>query len=175
MAKTRKQKEEIVKELSDNIKSAKSVVLTRYQGLKVNEIEELRDKMYEQNSKILVTKNSLLSLALKDNKLDDKMNVDEKEGPVAIAYSENDEVAPAKVLADFAKSHEVVEILEGLLGTEAMDAVGVKELAKLPAKDQMLAQTVATIKAPISGFVNALSYNLRGLVNVLKAAADKAN
>jgi large subunit ribosomal protein L10 len=83
----------------------------------------------------------------------------------------SDEVAPAKILVDFAKGKEM-KIYGGLLEGKFITAAKVKELAGLPSKLELIALTVRTIQAPISGFVNVLAGNLRGLVNVLKAVKE---
>jgi large subunit ribosomal protein L10 len=94
-------------------------------------------------------------------------------GNVSIATSSQDEVAPAKALDAFIKDNEMVSFVGGILEQQWIGADKVKALAKLPSRDQLIAQTVGTIKAPLSGFVNVLAGNLRGLVNVLKAVGEK--
>jgi len=89
------------------------------------------------------------------------------EGGVATFTGTTDEVAPARIVNDFAKKNEVVAIFGGTLDGKYIDAVFVKNLASLPSKQQLLGQLVGTINAPVSGFVNALAGNLRGFVSVL--------
>lgn len=165
MAKTRQQKEEIVQELVEQMKTSKSAVFANFQGLTVQQTEELRQKCREAGVSLVASKKSLLKKALSLSGLD----VDTKafEGGVAVALGLEDEVAPAQVLANFAKDHEVVTLFGGVLEGEFMDEAKVKQLAKLPSKQQLLGQLVGTINAPVSGFVNVLAGNLRGLVGVL--------
>ncbi len=170
MAKTRQKKEQDMKLLVDGIKKAKSVVFANFQGLKVSESEELRGLCREQNIGFIASKKTLLNKALKDAGFD----VDAKAftGGVAVVLGNEDEVAPAQTIAKFAKAHEVVSIFGGLLEGQFIDAGKVKELSTLPSKQQLLGQLVGTLNAPISGFVNVLAGNMRGLVNVLNGIKE---
>ena len=170
MPKTKQQKEEAVKLLSDNIKNAKSVVFANFQGLKVKESEELRQKCREQNIGIVASKKTLVKKALADAGFD----VDTKtfEGGVSALFGLEDEVAPAQVVSNFAKDHKVVSFFGGVLEGNFIDAAKVTELSKLPSKQELYAKLVDSINAPVSGFVNVLAGNLRGLVNVLNAVKD---
>lgn len=170
MAKTKLQKQEAIDALSTQLKESKSAVFANFQGLKVSESEALRGKCRESGVTYVASKKTLVKRALSDAGLD----VDTKafEGGVAAVFGTTDEVAPAQVIADFAKDHEVVTIFGGVLEGQFIDAAKVKELSKLPSKQQLLGQLVGTLNAPVSGFVNALAGNLRGLVNVLNAVKE---
>jgi large subunit ribosomal protein L10 len=170
MPKTRHQKEQSVKDLTDQIKTAKSAVFANFQGLKVSESEELRAKCREAGVTYNASKKTLVKRALGDAGFD----VDTKtfEGGVATVFGAEDEVAPAQIIADFAKDHEVVTIFGGILEGEFINAAKVTELSKLPSKQQLLGQLVGTLNASVSGFVNVLAGNLRGLVNVLNAVKE---
>jgi len=165
MAKTRVQKEVKVQQLTDNVKNAKAAVFANFQGLTVPETEELRAKCRENNIVITASKKTLLKRALADNGLD----VDTKSftGGIAAAFGMDDEVAPAQIIAKFAKDHELVTIFGGILEGQFIDAAKVKDLSALPSKQELYAKLVGTINAPVSGFVNVLAGNLRGLVSVL--------
>lgn len=167
MAKTRLEKQEEVKKLADNFNSAVAVVFTSYDKLTVAKSQELRRKLRQAEVSYLACKKTLLKMVLKEKKLD--INVDELTGSLALAFSKEDEVSPAKVLADFAKSQESLKIQGGILEGKFISASKILELAKLPSKLEMLAQTVRIIQAPISGLVNVLAGNLRGLLNVLNS------
>lgn len=172
MAKTRIEKEKIVKETIDKLNKAKSLIFANYTGLKVNEVRELKQEAKKQDVEFSVIKNSLFKLALKDSELKD-VKLEELSGPKAVAYGYSDEVAPAKILHQFAKKHKMMQLLGGILDKAILSSKEVINLAKLPSKEEMLAKTVATINAPISGFVNVLAGNLRNLINVLNAVKDK--
>ena len=170
MAKTRQQKEEAVNNLVDGMKNAKAVVFANFQGLKVSESEELRGQCREQNIDYVATKKTLLQRALGDAGFD--TNAKDFSGGVAAVFGNEDEVAPAQVISKFAKDHEVVEVFGGILEGNYIDAAKVNELSQLPSKQELLAKMVGSINAPVSGFVNVLAGNLRGLVNVLNAVKD---
>lgn len=170
MAKTKQQKEKTIKNLVDGLKSAKSVVFANFQGLKVKESEELRRLCREQNIGYLVAKKTLVKKALEKAGLE--AEVDSFAGGVSTVFGREDEVAPAQVLANFAKKHEAVKFFGGILEGRFIDIAKVTELSKLPSKKELLVRLVGTLNAPISGFVNALSGNLRGLVNVLNSIKE---
>ncbi len=172
MAKTREQKEKMVKETTDKLNKAKSLVFANFTGLKVNEVRELKKEAKKQDVEVSVVKNSLFELALKNSDLKD-VKLEKFKGPNAVAFGYADEVAGAKILHQFAKKHKVMQLLGGILGKALLSSKEVVNLAKLPSKEEMLARTVGTIKAPITGFVNVLAGNLRGLINVLSAVKDK--
>ncbi|MBU0596956.1 50S ribosomal protein L10 [Patescibacteria group bacterium] len=170
MAKTRQEKEQSIKTLSENIKNAKSTVLANFQGLKVVESEELRGICREANVEYLASKKTLLKRALADAGFD--VDTQEFEGGVAVVLGNEDEVAPAQIIAKFAKNHEAVRIFGGILEGKFIDSAKVTELSKLPSKLELYAKLVGTINAPVSGFVNVLAGNIRGLMNVLNALKE---
>lgn len=167
---TRLQKEEAVKTLTEEIKASKSIVFADYRGVKTNDINELKRRLKKEGTNLRVIKKSLVDLSLKNAKIE--MDIRGMEGQLAVTISDNDEVAPARVLSKFAKENESLKILGGVLGIKGMSAKEVDDLAKLPSKEELIAKVVGTIKAPLSGLVNVLNGNTRGLVNVLKAIAD---
>jgi len=171
MAKTKEQKTKLIESLDQKVEKMKSAVIVEYKGLKVKQIEELRNLLREKKVEFNVTKNTLVRITLKKYGIE----VDESvlKRPVAIAFAMEDEVAPAKEITLFAKKNEAVQILGGILEKKYIDEVAVKQLALLPTREQLLAQVVGTISAPLSGFVNVMSGNMRGLVNALNALKDK--
>jgi len=165
MAKTRVQKQKTLDSLADGIKNAKSVVFANFQGLKVKETEELRGLCRKQNVTYMASKKTLVQKAMKDAGLD--TDIKSFGGGVSALFGKEDEVAPAQLIAQFARTHEVVTLFGGILEGKFIDAAKVKELSALPSKQQLLGQLVGTLNAPISGFVNVLAGNLRNLVGVL--------
>ena len=168
---TRKNKEEIVKKLTDKLRLSKSVVFADFKGLKISDSFRLKRELKKEGSNLEVIKKSLISIALKNAKID--LDVRKMEGQVAVSISEQDEITPAKVLDKFSKDNENLKILGGILGDKVMSTDEVKALAKLPGKNELLAKLVGTLNAPISGFANVLAGNLRGLVQVLKAVGEQ--
>ncbi len=165
MAKTRQQKEFSVKQLTDVLKTAKSAVFASISGLKIADTDELRKNCREQKVSYIISKRTLLKRALKDAGIE--ISDEALKGSVALIAGMEDEVAPAQIAAQFAKKRDVMKFLGGILEGKVIDVSMVTALAALPSKKALLAQLVGTLNAPISGFVNVLAGNLRGLVNVL--------
>ncbi len=174
MAKSREQKEQSVEQLSGDLGRIKLAVLTDYRGLTVSELDELREQLSGESIPYRVTKNTLFKLALKNSDALKEVDPSTLTGPLAIAFGFDDEVAAARLIYNFGKTHEALEITGALTGDgEYLEPAQVKALAILPTKDQLLGQLVATISAPIQGFNRVLAGNLSGLINVLKATTAK--
>jgi len=174
MPKSKIQKGEISRTLSEKIKKAKSMVFAGFNALGVKDNENLRAKLRAENSEYYVAKKTLLNRALQDNKLD--INVRDFDGKVATIFSYEDEVAPAKILGNFRKDKDKegkIFFLGGILEGKLLSKKEVENLSALPSKTELYAKLVGSLNAPISGFVNALAGNLRNLVNVLKAIEEK--
>lgn len=167
---TRQQKESIVSDLAKKIKASKSVVFSDFKGLPVKQMMALRRELMAEGIDMKVAKKTLINIALTDAGI--KLDARKLEGQISIVISNQDEVAAAKILAKAAKANENLKIVGGLLGEKELSQAEVIALSKLPSKEQLLAQLVGTINAPVSGFVNVLAGNIRGLVNVLKAVSD---
>jgi large subunit ribosomal protein L10 len=170
MAKTREQKDELLKQVKEKLADSKGVVLADYTGLKVVETEDLRNKFKEENVDMIAIKKTLLKKVLEEVGYQELDKLDFS-GSIAIAISD-DEVTPARIINEFSKAHEAIQFRGGILEGKAIDISGVKELASLPSKDELYAKLVGSINAPVSGFVNVLAGNLRGLVNVLNSIKD---
>ena len=171
MAKTRIKKEEALKTLKNALVGMKSVVFAQYEGLKVRDIEELRRSLAKENIEYTVAKKTLLGLALKDAGVE--LNPHTISGNFATVISHDDEVAPARILAAFAKDHEALKISAGILEGKLMDRPGILALSKLPGKQELRAKLLGSINAPLSGMVQVLAGNLRGLLTVLTAIKDQ--
>jgi len=167
MAKTKQQKEQALKGLKNKIADSNSLVISTFSNLTVNEDQNLRGQLRKENVSYEVAKKTLLKKAFSDNKVQGLIE-SELLGNISVATSQ-DEVAGAKILSKFAKGRENFKIIGGILNQVWVDANKIAELAKLPSKLELIAKTVGTIKAPLTGFVNVLSGNTRGLVNVLNA------
>lgn len=166
MPKSKKEKEKIVEKLAEDLNKSKSIVLTDYKGLNVEDIQALRNKVQEADGDFLVTKNTLFRKALEKSGRKD-LKIEDLSGPLALGLSFGDETSAAKEIHGFFKEKELPVIKGGILDSDYLSDKETIALAKLPSKDELIAKTVATIKAPVSGFVNVLSGNLRNLVGVL--------
>jgi large subunit ribosomal protein L10 len=171
MAKTRARKEAEVQQVVDGLRGAKSVVFADLSALKVNDATAFRGNAKNDDIEVFSSKKTLLRIALKEAGLEG-IDVAQLQGSVSMLFGKGDEVAPAKALEAFRKDHENIKVLGGILESKWMTADEVKALAKLPSKDQLIAQVVGTIRAPLSGLVGALQGNLRNLVYVLNAIKE---
>jgi large subunit ribosomal protein L10 len=172
MAKTRQQKEKEIEKLAEKLSKMKAMVFANYDGLKVKEVDELRKTLRDQGIDYLVSKKTLMKLALKKAGLKE-IKVDELVGGVGLAFGYEEEVLPAKLLNDFAKTHQALKLVGGILENKFIDKAKVLELAKIPGKQELLTKTVWVIKSPISGFVNVLSGSLKSLLYALNSIKDK--
>lgn len=164
-------KKVIVSELSKRLKNASAGVLVNYEGISVADDTKLRAEMRKANVNYSVIKNTLIKLAAQQAGLsgfEDQLN-----GATAIATSDEDLVAPAKILSQYAAKNEKFQIKAGFVEGNVIDANGVKELSQLPPKEVLIAKVLCGFNAPISGFANVLNANLRGLVVALNAIAEK--
>lgn len=165
MAKTKEQKIQIINNLKNKLARKKAIVLLNFKGLKVEESEELRKLLREKQIDLTVTKNTLLKIILNEKGI--TVAHDILSQPLALAFSYDDEVVISKEIFLFAKEHEVLGILGGILDEGFVSAEVIEKLAKLPSREELLAKAVGSIASPLSGLVNVLSGNIRGLVNVL--------
>lgn len=171
MAKSRQRKESEVAEFVDGFKGAKATVFADLSSLKVVNASSFRRSAKKESVSVSTAKKTLLRRALKDAGID-QVDVDSMKGSVSMLFGTGDEIAPAKILDALRKDNENVRVLGGLLEGKWMTAEQVVALAKLPSKQQLLAQLVGTLNAPISGFVNVLAGNHRALVNVINSIKD---
>ena len=164
-------KKTLVSEVAEKLRNAKGAVIVDYRGLNVEEVTELRKLSRENGIEYKVYKNSTMRFACKE--ADQEGLLPSLIGPNAVAMSDSDPVAAAKLLSEFAKKHKNLEIKAGTVEGKILDANGVDALAKLPSREQLVAQVLGGLNAPITGFVNVLNGNLKGLVVALNAIAEK--
>ena len=153
-------KKQIVQEIADKMKSSKSTIVVDYRGLNVAEVTELRKQLREAGVEFKVYKNSLTRLAADSVELS-ALN-ESLTGPNAIAFSNEDVVAPAKILNDFAKKHEALEIKAGVIEGNVSTKEEVQALAELPSREGLLSMLLSVLQAPI-----------RNLALATKAVADQ--
>ena len=168
MAISRDKKNTLVAELAELFASAKGTVGAAYTGLTVADLQELRAAARANNVSIKVAKNRLVRVALAaDNKFK-AADTSLLTGQLVYAFSSTDEVAPAQVLAKFAKSHPELKLVAGFDGSGAsLDTAMVTALAELPTKDQLRGQLVSVIAAPLTGFLGVANGAQRGFAQVL--------
>ena len=172
MAISKDKKQQLVADLNEILSDAKMTVFAKYQGLSVSELQELRHLARENNVKIKVVKNRLVRVAMGEIAVYKDTDTSALEGQLLYAISNDDEVAPAQVLAKFAKEHQALE-LKGAFSAEgkSLNEQEVVELSKLPSKDQLIGQVVNMLTGTVNDVTNALSGNLHAL---LDGVAEKA-
>jgi len=163
----RSKKEIIVAELNEKLKRAKIAMLAGYSGIKVKDFEDLRNELRKNESEVKVVKNNLLGLALRDTDYGplDSMLV----GPRALILGYGDVVASTKVLVNFAKKNEALEIMGGVLEGAILSREQLSTLASLPGKGVLQAKLLSLFVAVPTRLVTVLSGVQRGLVQVLES------
>lgn len=160
-----------VAEIIEALKGATTGVLVDYRGLTVEEDTKLRNDLRAAGVKYFVVKNTLLRLAAKETGLDELDSI--LHGPTALAISE-DAVAPAKVIADFAKENEKFEIKSGFMDGKVLSVDEISKLAKTPSKETLIAKMMGSLNSPISGLARLLSTIAEGGVEIEDLIAKKA-
>ena len=157
-AKILEQKQMIIDEIKDKVNNSNSIVLFDYHGITDSEIKELRIKLREAGADYKVYKNTLTKRAL------DELNInmdDYLSGPSAISFG-TDELSIVKVINDFAKEHEALELKAGIVEGKVVDADTIVELSKLPNREGMISMLLGCLQAPVRDFAC-----------VIKAVADQ--
>lgn len=171
-AKVLEAKQAQVKEAAELIKNTQTGILVDYRGLNVAEDTELRNKLREANVKYFVIKNTILKRAVEEAGIE---GLDEVlHGPTALAVSEEDAVAPAKVIADFAKTNEKLEIKGGFMDGAVMSLDEVKQLAATPNFETLMAKMMGSMLSPISGLARLLATVVDGGEEISDLIAKKA-
>ena len=147
-------KQPVVQEISENVKDAQSVVVVDYRGLTVAEDTQLRRELREAGVTYKVYKNTMMNFAFKDTDFESLSDV--LEGPSAIAISKEDATAPARVLAKFAKNAPALEIKAGVVEGTYYDADGMKVIASVPSREELLSKLLGSIQSPIGNFARVL-------------------
>ena len=168
MALTKAQKQKIIADLKDKIAKQKAMVLIGITGLKVKDISDLRKKLKTEEGNLKVVKKTLIEKAFKENNLEFDKNKYKEE--IALVLGFKDEILPAKTVYQFGLANEKVKILGGFLEGKFKEAEEIIALAQLPTKEGLLAKLVGSIASPISGLINVLQGNIKGLITVLARA-----
>ncbi len=171
-AKVLEQKKAQVAEIAEVLKSAETGILVDYRGLNVEEDTKLRNNLREANVKYFVVKNTLLKLAAAEaglSGLDEALH-----GPTAIAVSAEDAVAPAKVLSDFAKNNDKLEIKTGFMDGAVISLDEIKKLASTPSFETLIAKMMGSLNAPVSNLVRLLDTIAQGEDEIPDLIAKKA-
>ena len=162
-----------VQNLAEKFRQAKGLILTDYSGLKVSQINELRNKIKKAGGEFEVVKNTLICLAAENSKF--QIPNSKLGGPTAALWLYTEEFSPLKVLEDFRRQEELPKIKFGFWEEEEIDEKRINELANLPGIDQLRGQLLAFLTSPTFRLANVLSWNLKKLILVLKAKGGEHN
>lgn len=179
MALSREQKQKITEDLTQNFGHQKSMAFVDFQGLKVKDMAGLRKKIKEVGGKLQVAKKTLIKLALEkagfklekelEGETRQNFDVQSLSGQVGLIFAFEDPISPLKTAYQFSQTNENLKILAGIFEGKLIEKDKVLALAQLSSREELLARLVGSISSPISGFVNVLQGNIRGLVFVLSA------
>jgi len=147
-------KQQEVEEIATKLRESASSVVTDYRGLNVAQVTELRKSLREAGVEFQVLKNSLVSRAAASAELSDLDAV--LTGPTAVAFSKNDAVTAAKILNDFAKKNDALELKGGIVEGRFVDSEQVKALANLPSREGLLSMLLSVLQAPVRNFALAV-------------------
>jgi len=167
----RAQKEQVVEELGQIFESSGVVVVAHYEGLTVAEMQDLRAQMREVGGSVRVAKNKLAKIALEGRPC--ASIAEHLTGMTVLSYSE-DPVAAAKVVVDYAKGNDKLQILGGSMGEDALDIAGVKAVAAMPSREELIASIVGCIGAPASNIAGAIGAPASNIASVLSTIEEKA-
>ena len=146
-------KQNYISEMTTQFDKSEAVIVTHYQGLTVNQLDELRAKMREHGIIFKITKNRITKLALEKTRCKDLSDL--FSGPTAVALSE-DAITSAKILTNFSKEHKNLKILGGIMGNDILDVAGVKNVATLPTLDEARAKIVGILRSPAQKIASIL-------------------
>jgi len=172
MALTKKAKDDVVAHVSDLLSSSKMTVVATYKGTTVKAMQQLRRDARDNGTKVRVVKNRLVIKALQNNDTFKSVDTSSLTGQLLYAFNTEDEVAPAKALATFAKLNPSIAFV-GAITPEGkfVSADEVQALAALPGKNELIAQVIATLASPVNDVMGGLSGNLHALLDGIEAKA----
>jgi large subunit ribosomal protein L10 len=165
MAKTRKQKEDVVKKIEKGLEEQKAIYFVDFAKAKASQLAKLRNELKKSDALLYIVKKRLADIALKKKKIPIEMK--DLKGQIAFVFGTKDEIAPAKTLYEFETKNKNPEIIGAYLEEAFMAKEKVIELAKLPGRQELFGKLVNTLKSPAYGLANAMRYNLKGLVYIL--------
>lgn len=173
MALTKEKKQKLIEDLRDKVSRQKSMILIGFSGIKVKELAELRKKLRESEAGLKVVKKNLADIVFKEKKINFKKDNFKEE--IAFVFGFGDEVSPAKAVYEFSKDNESLKILGGYMENEEKDKETIMALAQLPSREELYAKLAGSVASPLSGFVNVLQGNIKGLVCALSAIKEAKN
>ena len=172
MALTKDQKQAQVKDLTEKMSSASSIMLAHYIGLSVGEVSELRSKLREGEAEMKVAKKTLMKIAAKEAGIPE-FEENSMEGPVSLIFSFGDPLSGAQAAFKFGKDHEQVQLLGGLFDGKILSKEKTMELAQMPSRDALLAIFASMIRSPLVSFASICGSPLSGFTRAMQELAEK--
>jgi large subunit ribosomal protein L10 len=171
LAISKEKKQEMVADYVDKISNSQAIILTDYRGLTVADLTDLRGRLREGQSVFQIVKNTLFGLALEQADL--ATPAEQFQGTVAVSYCFGEVPPVAKMLMDFAKETEILQVKGAILGNTFLGPDRVKELADLPPREFLLAQLLGAVQGPMSSLASIITAPMRELVQVLQARSEQ--
>lgn len=170
----RSDKETFVSEFQDRVQRTPVLYLTDFSGLDVKSMTVLRDRLHESGAEYVVVKNRLVIRALQESDLNLPELTQHLRGPTGVVLSEDGPVGPAKALTEFAKEHGDRPVFKvGVLDRKIVESSQFERLAKLPSRDELLAELAGALQAPMAGLAGALGAKLQETMGLLQALREK--
>ena len=170
MALTKEQKKKIIEELKEKIDRQKTVIFTDFTGIKVKGLADLRRKLKEVDSELRVAKKTLFKIAF--GKKDLEIDIKKLQGEIALVFGYQDIISPAKTVYQFSLKNPNFKILGGCLENKFVGAEKIIELAQLPTREGLFARIVQCVSFPMSGLINVLEGNIKGLINIINNLSE---
>ncbi len=171
MAISREKKEAMVADYVDKLSRSQVMILADYRGLTVANVTDLRQRLRAQDSGFHVIKNSLFALALQECGIE--VPAAHLDGPLGVGFAYGDPSAVAKVLLDFARETQILQVKGAILSGQFVGAEQVRAIADLPPREVLLAQLLGTVQGPMSTLVSTITAPLRELAQVLRARSEQ--
>jgi len=169
------EKLELVENLSSKFKESSALYFTKYTGMNVAQANELRSMFKKGKVDFLVSKNTLTKIAVEQSGLEKGIFDDYLSGQIAIAYANEDPTAPAKVIKEFSKENECIEVVGLFFDGEIYEASKYKEFASLPSKEELLTKIVLGLNSPMTKVVYCFKSPMTNLVNALNNLKNSKN
>ena len=158
---------EIVESLSEKIRSSSALYFTKYTGMNVEQATQLRQNFTDNSVEFIVSKNTLTKIAAEQAGLGENLFDEFLSGQIAIAYASDDPTAPARVINDFSKDNECLEVVGLFFDGELYSPDKYKEIASLPNKDELITKFVVALNYPMTSMLYSLKATMNNFVNVL--------
>jgi len=171
MSKSRSQKTELLERYKEILKSKEGYFLINSDKADTLTTTGLKIQLKGTGANLAVVKNSIFKVALQET--EQPLSTQEFDGPTAIVYFDEDPTAPAKLIKEAQKKTQLFDARGGVYEGEFLTAEKVMQLAEIPSREILLGKLLGTMSAPVSGFMNALTGNVRGLTMVLKGISQK--